>query len=291
MRGEFSWTFGWIFFAGPAQRLTMLRLTSFRTFPFKCGAQRKMYSTAAPGRLTGKKILITGAGQGIGRASTLMFSKEGARVVAVDMNPKSLVDLKSQSVETRVVDITSKEQVELLAKEVGAIDALLNCAGYVANGTILESTEEDFDFSFDLNVKAMFRLSKVFLPGMLEKGEGSIINIASVSSTIKGVPSRCIYGASKAAVLGLTKHIAADFVSKGIRCNAICPGTIETESLQQRINSFSDPKAAREAFIARQPMGRLGKPEEIAALACYLASDESRFTTGEAFKIDGGFAL
>lgn len=260
-------------------------------FAFKTTqGKRRLYSTQ-PGRLAGKRVIITGAGQGIGKSSTLMFAKEGAQVIAVDLNPKGLEGLKGNNISTKVADITDYEQIKKLAKEVGNVDVLVNCAGFVANGTILDATDDDFDFSFNLNVKAMFRLTKLFLPGMLEKGNGSIVNIASVSSSIKGIPNRCVYGASKAAVIGLTKHVAADFSSKGIRCNAICPGTIHTESLEQRINAYSDPKAAKEAFIARQPMGRLGKPEEIAALALYLASDESGFTTGEAIRCDGAFAL
>lgn len=244
-------------------------------------------------RLSGKKTFVTAAGQGIGRASALAFAREGATVIATDINAAALEALKAEApgIETRLLDVTDSAAVQETAKAVGAVDVLFSCAGFVANGTILECEEKDYDFSFELNTKAMYRITRAFLPAMIGKGGGSIILMSSVASSAAGVPNRFVYTASKAAVIGMTKSIAIDFISKGIRCNAICPGTVETPSLHERINAFDDPVAARQAFIARQPMGRLGTAEEIAALALYLASDESAYTTGVAHLIDGGLTL
>ena len=245
------------------------------------------------GRLSGKVAVLTAAGAGIGRATAEMFAAEGARVIATDLNPDLLKGLKA---ETRKLDVRSSEAVDALAREIGPIDVLFNCAGFVHHGSVLECSESDWDFSFDLNVKSMHRTIKAFLPGMLEKGRGSIVNIASGASSVRGIANRYVYGASKAAVIGLTKAVAADFIRRGIRCNAICPGTIESPSLEGRIATLSQQSgqkidAVRQAFIDRQPMGRLGKPEEIAYLAVYLASDESLFTTGQIHLADGGFAM
>jgi 2-keto-3-deoxy-L-fuconate dehydrogenase len=245
------------------------------------------------GRLSGKTAVLTAAAAGIGRATAEAFAREGAKVYATDVNPDGLAGLEG---EKRKLDVRSTEAVQAFAREVGPIDVLFNCAGFVHHGTALECSDEDWDFSFDLNVKSMHRTIRAFLPGMLEKGKGSIVNIASGASSVRGIPNRYVYGASKAAVVGLTKAVAADFIRKGIRCNAICPGTIESPSLDGRIETLSRTSgqsldAVRQAFIDRQPMGRLGKPEEVAALAVYLASDESAFTTGHIHLVDGGFAL
>ena len=245
------------------------------------------------GRLAGKVALLTAAAAGIGRATAEAFAREGARVVATDIDVAGLASLKG---ETRKLDVRSNEAVQALAREIGAIDVLFNCAGFVHHGTVLDCADADWEFSFDLNVKSMHRTIRAFLPGMLEKGRGSIVNIASGASSVRGIPNRYVYGASKAAVIGLTKAVAADFIKRGIRCNAICPGTIESPSLDQRIDTLAkqtgqSAQAARQSFIDRQPMGRLGKPEEIAALAVYLASDESSYTTGQIHLADGGFAL
>lgn len=244
------------------------------------------------GRLAGKIALITAAGNGIGRASAELFLKEGARVIATDIDTKALAEL--QGVETRQLDVTDSAAIAAIAAEFPHIDVLFNCAGFVDSGSILECSRQSWDRSFAINVTAMYELSKAVLPGMLERGKGSIINVASVASSIKGVPNRFVYGASKAAVIGMTKAIAADYVNRGIRCNAICPGTIESPSLRQRIEDQAAQQNAslddvRKAFIARQPVGRLGTPEEVAALALYLGSDESNFTTGQAHIIDGGW--
>ena len=216
---------------------------------------------------------------------------EGAVVWATDLNEQALATLSQDrgEVRTRRLDVCSSQDVNDLAGEVGALDVLFNCAGFVHHGTILECEEKDWDFSFDLNIKSMYRTCRAFLPAMLKAGKGSIINMSSAASSIKGVPNRFVYVSTKAAVIGLTKAIAADFVRRGIRCNAICPGTVQTPSLDQRIAAQGDVEKARAEFIARQPMGRLGSPEEIASLAVYLASDESRFTTGQTHIIDGGF--
>jgi 2-keto-3-deoxy-L-fuconate dehydrogenase len=242
-------------------------------------------------RLAGKTALITAAGQGIGFATAELFAREGARVIATDIRPDALASLP---VDARRLDVRDAQAIAALARELGAIDVLFNCAGFVHAGSILEATDEDWDAAFDLNAKAMYRMIRAFLPAMLDADGGSIINMSSAASSVKGVPNRCVYGASKAAVIGLTKSVAADFVTRGIRCNAICPGTVASPSLEARIAAQAGAQgtsvdAARAAFVARQPMGRVGKPEEIAALALYLASDESSFTTGQAHVIDGGW--
>ena len=237
------------------------------------------------GRLAGKKAVITAAAQGIGRASAEMFAAEGAEVIATDIDEGKLAGLMGCI--TRRLDVTDGGAIRRFVDETGPVDVLFNCAGYVHHGTILECEERDWAFSFDLNVTSMFRLCKGFLPGMLERGGGSIVNMASVASSVKGVPFRFAYGASKAAVIGLTKSIAADFAGRNVRCNAICPGTVESPSLEERMRAQGDYESARRAFIARQPMGRLGRPEEIAALALYLASDESAYTSGAIHVIDG----
>jgi 2-keto-3-deoxy-L-fuconate dehydrogenase len=250
------------------------------------------------GRLQGKLALVTAAGQGIGRAIAEAFAAEGARVIATDVDESKLEGLKSEK--RLKLDVRSAADVEALARgvaaEFGALDVLVNCAGYVHHGSVLDCSEQDWDFSFDLNVKSMHRTIKAFLPGMLKKGAGSIVNISSAVSSIRGVPDRYAYGASKAAVIGLTKAVAADFIRRGIRSNAICPGTIESPSLEGRIRdrSAATGKSVTEveqAFIDRQPMGRLGKPEEVAALAVFLASDEASYITGQPHLVDGGMAL
>ncbi len=244
------------------------------------------------GRLTGKRALVTAAAQGIGRATARAFAAEGAQVFATDVNGDKLGELNGvPGVNTRLLDVTDNDAVLAFAADLGAVDILFNCAGYVHHGSILECGESDWDFSFDLNVKSMYFTIRAFLPAMLDAGGGSIINMSSVASSIKGIAQRCAYGASKAAVIGITKAVAADYIDGGIRCNAICPGTVESPSLQERIEAFDDPVAARRAFIARQPLGRLGAAEEIAAMAVYLASDESAFTTGTNMVVDGGVTL
>ncbi|MFG1210674.1 SDR family oxidoreductase [Xanthobacter sp. YC-JY1] len=246
------------------------------------------------GRLQGKTALVTAAGQGIGRAIAEAFVREGASVIATDLDVGKLAGLAGT--QTRGLDVLSTDAVTALAKEIGPVDVLVNAAGYVHQGTIFDTSEKDWDFSFDLNVKSMHRTISAFLPGMLEKGKGSIVNIASAASSIRGVPNRYAYGTTKAAVIGLTKAVAADFILKGVRANAICPGTIQSPSLDERIAAVSAQtgrslEQVRADFVGRQPMGRLGTPEEIAALALYLASDESAFTTGQIHIIDGGWAL
>jgi 2-keto-3-deoxy-L-fuconate dehydrogenase len=241
-------------------------------------------------RLSNKTAIVTAAAQGIGRSTALAFAREGARVVACDINSAGLDALAAEArVDTRVLDARSAEAIATLAADVPAPDVLFNCVGYVHNGTILDCDDDAFDRSIDINVKSMFRLIRALLPGMVAAGRGSIINISSVASSVIAVPNRFVYGASKAAVIGLTKSVALDFVAKGIRANAICPGTVESPSLQERMRATGDFDAARASFIARQPMGRLGTPEEIANLAVYLASDESSFVTGGTFVIDGGW--
>src|SRR5271169_2810997 len=245
------------------------------------------------GRLAGKAAVLTAAAAGIGRATAQAFAREGARVIATDIDVAGLAGLEGDK---RKLDVRSSEAVAALAREIGAIDVLFNCAGFVHHGSVLDCSDADWDFSFDLNVKSMHRTIRAFLPGMLEKGRGSIVNIASGASSVRGIPNRYVYGASKAAVIGLTKSVASDTSRQGVRCNAICPGTIESPSLDGRIETLSKTsgqaiEAVRQAFVDRQPMGRLGKPEEIAAIAVYLASDESAFATGQAFIVDGGFAM
>ena len=240
-------------------------------------------------RLKAKKAVLTASGQGIGRAVAEAFVREGAIVTATDINEKLLEGLKGAA--TRRLDVTDDAAVKALAKELGPVDVLFNCTGFVHHGTILDCEEKDWDFSFNLNVKSMYRMIRAFLPAMLENGGGSIINMASIASSLKAAPNRFVYGASKAAVIGLTKSIATDYITRGIRCNAICPATVESPSLDGRIKALGgDSEAVRKAFIARQPIGRLGKPEEIAHLAVYLASDESAFMTGTAQVIDGGWS-
>jgi 2-keto-3-deoxy-L-fuconate dehydrogenase len=249
-------------------------------------------------RLQGKLALVTAAGQGIGRAIAEAFAAEGARVVATDVEEQKLEGIKS--IKRLKLDVRSTEAIEAFAKdlagEVGALDVLVNCAGYVHHGSVLDCSERDWDFSFDLNVKSMHRTIKAFLPGMLANKAGAIINISSAVSSIRGVPDRYAYGATKAAVIGLTKAVAADFIRQGIRANAICPGTIESPSLEGRIRDRSQATGkslaeVEQAFIDRQPMGRLGRPEEVAALAVFLASDEARYITGQPHLVDGGMAL
>jgi len=239
-------------------------------------------------KLAGKTALVTAAAQGIGRATAELFAAQGARVIATDVN----VELLSQVVgcEHRKLDVLSTKAVDDLAAELGQLDVLFNCAGYVHAGSILECDERAWALSFDLNVTSMFRTIKAFIPAMRRAGGGSIINVASVASSVKGVPNRFAYGASKAAVIGLTKAVAADFVSENIRCNAICPGTVSSPSLEERLAATGDYDAAKQSFLARQAMGRFGRPEEIAELACYLASDAAAFTTGQAHIIDGGWS-
>lgn len=239
-------------------------------------------------RLEGKTALITAAAQGIGRASAELFAAEGARVIATDINVAALTELAG--CETRKLDVLNSEEVIALSNEIGGIDILFNCAGYVHSGTILDCDEKDWNFSFDLNVSSMYRMIRTFLPGMVERGGGSIINMSSVASSIKGAPNRFAYGMTKAAVIGMTKAVAADFVTQGVRCNAICPGTVQTPSLEQRLHATGDYEAAYKNFVARQPMGRLGTAREMAELALYLASDASAFTTGTINVIDGGWS-
>ena len=244
------------------------------------------------GRLAGKIALVTAAGQGIGRATALAMAAEGASVHATDLRAELLGSLAGISgITTRVLDVLDDAAVQQIANELPPLDILFNCAGFVHHGSILECAPEDWAFSFNLNARAQYVMIRAVLPKMVAKGGGSIINMASVCSSIKGLPNRFVYGASKAAVIGLTKSVAADFVGKGIRCNAICPGTVDTPSLKDRINAFADPVEARKAFIARQPMGRLAKPEEIAPFVVFLGSDESAFATGNAYNVDGGITI
>lgn len=247
-------------------------------------------------RLEGKTAFCTASGAGIGRATAVAFAREGALVIATDIDPTKLEGLEKEGVaECLQLDVRDTAAVEAMAKRFSPVDILFNAAGFVHHGTVLDCTDEEWNFAFDLNVRSMHRTIKAFLPGMLEKGGGSIINIASGAGSIRGVPNRYVYGATKAAVIGLTKSVAIDFIRKGIRCNAICPGTIQSPSLEDRIAALGKTvggvEKARQMFIDRQPMGRLGTPEEVAALAVYLASDESAFTTGTTMLVDGGFAL
>ncbi len=245
------------------------------------------------GRLSGKTAFVTAAGQGIGRATTLAMANEGAKIIATDLNEELLADLPdlSENIEIAQLDARNPNAISALAEKLGAVDILFNCAGFVHHGTILDASNDEWDMGFDLNVKSMFHTIRAFLPGMLEKGAGSIVNMSSAASSIKGVQNRFIYATTKAAVIGLTKAVAADYITTGVRCNAICPGTIQSPSLEDRIKAQGDYDTARAAFIARQPMGRLGTAEEIAALAIYLASDESAFTSGQTHIIDGGWSL
>ena len=239
--------------------------------------------------LHGKTCLITAAAQGIGRASAEEMIRRGARVVATDINAEGLKTLAGA--EAHRLDVTDGAAVADFAARTGAVDVLFNCAGFVHNGTILECAEAEWDFAFDLNVKAMYRMAKALLPGMIRNGGGAIVNMSSVASSIKGVPNRFCYSASKAAVIGLTKSIAADFVTQGIRCNAICPGTVDTPSLHERLHATGDYGKAMREFVARQPMGRIARAGEIAALVAYLAGDAADFVTGQTFVIDGGWAI
>ncbi|MCR9239395.1 MAG: SDR family oxidoreductase [Alphaproteobacteria bacterium] len=248
------------------------------------------------GRLAGKRAIITAAANGIGRSTALAFAREGAEVIATDVNADALEGLTDEGIAScLVLDARNTAAVNDLAQELGAVDILFNCAGFVHHGTVLDCSEEDWDFSFDLNVKSMHRMISAFLPAMLENGGGSIINMSSGASSIKGVPNRYVYGATKAAVIGLTKAVAMDFITKGIRCNAICPGTIRSPSLEARIKTLGEEvgsyEKALDMFIARQPMGRMASTDEVAALAVYLGADESAFTTGTTNIIDGGWTL
>jgi 2-keto-3-deoxy-L-fuconate dehydrogenase len=248
-------------------------------------------------RLDGKVALVTAAGQGIGRAIAEKFAAEGARLIATDLDPNKLQGLRGR---LRKLDVLARDDIEAFSRDIGRefgpLDVLVNCAGYVHQGTVLDCSDKDWDFSFDLNVKSMHHIIKTFLPGMLERKSGSIINISSTASSIRGVPNRYVYSATKAAVIGLTKAVAADFIKQGIRCNAVCPGTIESPSLGERIVAVSEQSgrtldAVRGDFVARQPMGRLGTPEEVAWLVLFLASDEASYITGQAHLVDGGMAL
>ena len=244
------------------------------------------------GRLEGKTAVVTAAAQGIGRATAIALAREGATVLATDVNTALLVELEAEErITTATLDVLDRAAVAALAAEQNMLDVLVNVAGYVHHGTIMECEEDDFDFSMNLNVRSMYRTVRAFLPAMQTAGGGSIVNVASVCSSIKGLPNRFIYGTSKAAVIGLTKSVAADFIGKRIRCNAIAPGTVQSPSLDQRIAAFADPEQARKDFIARQPMGRLGTAEEVAELAVYLASDESVYVTGQVIAIDGGITI
>lgn len=242
------------------------------------------------GRLSGKTALVTAAGQGIGRASALAMAREGARVIATDINEAALADLAAQGLEVHVLNVRDPAAITALAAKVGRVDVLFNCAGFVANGTILDCDEDQWAFSFDLNVTSMYRMCRAFLPAMIEGGGGSIINMASVASSVIAAPNRFVYGSTKAAIIGLTKAIAADFITKGIRCNAVCPGTVDTPSLQDRMAAGGDYEAGRGAFLARQPTGKLAQAEDIAGLVVFLASDESAFVSGTANIIDGGWS-
>ena len=245
------------------------------------------------GRLKGKNIVVTAAGQGIGKATAVAFNKEGANVFATDINQETLKILKEEypKIDTFKLDSTNKKDVENYFKHMKNIDVLFNAVGFVHHGTILDCDEEDWDFSFDVNIKAMYFMCKAILPLMVKQNGGSIINISSIASSLKGLPNRFVYGASKAAIIGLTKSIASDFVKQNIRCNSIAPGTVFSPSWQERVNQSPDPVQAKKDFIARQPMGRLGTAEEIASMAIYLAGDESTFTTGNTFSVDGGMTI
>jgi 2-keto-3-deoxy-L-fuconate dehydrogenase len=249
-----------------------------------------------PGRLANKTAFVTAAGQGIGRATALAFAAEGAQVIATDVNEAVVHAIASDHIRTAKLDVLHAADIADAAADAGPVDILFNCAGLVHEGTVLDATEEEWELAFELNTRAMFRTMRGFLPGMMEREHGVILNMASVASSVKGVPNRFVYSASKAAVIGMTKSVAIDFIAHGIRCNCLCPGTVHTPSLDERIAANAAAGAGsveevRGAFIARQPMGRLGTPEEIAALAVYLCSDEAQFVTGQAFVIDGGMTL
>ena len=245
------------------------------------------------GRLHGKTAIVTSAGQGIGRASAICMAKEGAKVWATDINAEALASLAAEQtgIETFTLDVLKQDQVDAAARRVGTPDVLFNCSGFVHAGTLMETDDKAWDFSFDLNVKAHYRMMKAFMPAWLARGSGTIINMASAASSIKGVPNRFVYGATKAAVIGMTKALAADYTSKGIRVNAICPGTVDSPSLAERLKATGDYEAAKSAFISRQPMGRMARAEEIGMLVVYLASDEAAFVTGQTFVIDGGWSI
>lgn len=244
------------------------------------------------GRLQGKTAFVTAAAQGIGRATALAFAREGAIVTATDLNEAKVKEIAGANITAKKLDVMDLAAVEAAAKEAGAVDILFNCAGFVHHGTILETSEKDWDFSMNLNARSMFRMIKAFLPAMIARGKGAaIINVASVSGSVKGIPNRFVYGASKAAVIGMTRSVAIDFVKHKIRCNSICPGTVDTPSLGERIAAQGDVEATRKAFIARQPLGRLGTAEEIGELAVYLASDDASFVTGTEMMIDGGLTI
>jgi len=247
------------------------------------------------GILAGKTAFITAAGQGIGRATALAFAAAEARVIATDVDETKLSGLRTDAIRCAKLDVLHAADIEGAARDAGAIDILFNCAGFVHQGTVLEASEDEWSFAFELNCRSMFRTMRAFLPGMLERGSGVILNMASVASSLKGVPSRFVYAATKAAVIGMTRSVAADYVTRGIRANCLCPGTVHTPSLDERIAvnaaSAGSVEAARAAFVARQPMGRLGTPEEIAALAVYLGSDAAQFITGQAIVIDGGLTV
>lgn len=244
------------------------------------------------GRLEGKVIVLTAAAQGIGRASALAFAKEGAKVIATDINESKLQELEQiPGIQTRVLDVTKKKQIEKFAEEIDRIDVLFNVAGFVHHGTILDCEDKDWDFSMNLNVRSMYLMIKAFLPKMLAQKSGNIINMSSVASSIKGVENRCVYSTTKAAVIGLTKSVAADFIQQGIRCNCVCPGTVDTPSLQERIQARGNPEEGLNYFLKRQKTGRFATAQEVALLCVYLASDESAYVTGNPVIIDGGWSL
>ena len=245
------------------------------------------------GRLENKNIIVTAAGQGIGKATAIAFYNEGANVTATDLNEKTLTELNKEfpKIKVSTLDSTDSAAIKTFTDSIGKVDVLFNAVGFVHHGSILDCEEKDWDFSFNVNIKSMYFMCKAIVPKMLSQKKGSIINIASVASSVKGVPNRFVYGASKAAIIGLTKSIAADFVKQNIRCNAIAPGTVFTPSWEERVKQSADPVQAKKDFIARQPMGRLGAAEEIASMAVYLAGDESAFTTGNTFSVDGGMTI